>query len=197
MYIDLSKWNGTINWAKVREHSETKEKINGIILRSTVKSGALDDKLIENYNGVLHFMSDVNEISVYKFSYAYDYISARMEARKTLQALKEKGIHFDFFYLDLEKGDKEYTKDTANAVILAYKDEFASQLISSKFALYFNYNYLINIIDTSWRNEHIWLARYNKYMGDVKGANVELWQYTSSGKVDGINGNVDLSKEVK
>lgn len=194
MYLDISSNQAKINWQEVK----TNEGINGIILRATTKNNKLDVRTIENYNGILHNMSDIDEISVYKFSYARDYIGARVECRKCLDELKGHGVHFDFFYLDLEGfGGRDYTREESNAVILGYMDELRFNGDFSKFRLYFNYNYLKNIIDPIWRQIPLWLARYNATMGDTFGANVVLWQYTSTGHVNGINGNVDISREVK
>lgn len=194
MYLDISSNQGVIDWQAVK----TNEGINGVILRATTKNDKLDVRTIENYNGILHNMSDIDEISVYKFSYARDYIGARVECRKCLDELKGHGVHFDYFYLDLEGfGGRDYTREESNAVILGYMDELRFNGDFSKFRLYFNYNYLKNIIDPIWRQIPLWLARYNATMGDTFGANVVLWQYTSTGHVNGINGNVDISREVK
>ena len=38
-----------------------------------------------------------------------------------------------------------------------------------------------------------WVAQYNKTC-DYKGANLDIWQYSSKGKVDGISGNVDMNE---
>ena len=194
MYLDISSNQGKINWQEMREKELN---INGIILRATTKNNCLDTRLIENYNGILHNMSDIDEISVYKFSYARDYISARVECRKCIAALAVKGIHYDYLYLDLESDGKgDFTKSQASAVILGYIDEMQLHGIFVKLRLYFNYNYLKNIIDEVWRSFPIWLARYNSTMGDTFGANIVLWQYTSTGTVAGIKGNVDISKEI-
>jgi GH25 family lysozyme M1 (1,4-beta-N-acetylmuramidase) len=196
MYLDISSNQGKIDWKTLAENN--RENINGVILRATTQNNKLDVRTIENYNGILHNMSDIDEISVYKFSYARDYVSARVECMKCLQELSAHGVHFDFLYLDLEGwGGRDYTREEANAVILAYWDVLDSVEISSKLRLYFNYNYLKNIIDPIWRKMPIWLARYNSTMGDIFDANIVLWQYTSTGKIDGIKGNVDLSKEIK
>lgn len=196
MYLDISSNQGTIDWQAV----STNEGINGVILRATTKNNLLDVRTIENYNGILHNMSDIDEISVYKFSYARDYIGARMECRKCLDELNKHGVHYDFFYLDLEGwGTGDYTREQANAVILGYMDELrqGNIFMVNKLRLYFNYNYLKNVIDPYWRQMPIWLARYNDTMGDTFGANIVLWQYTSAGRVSGIRGNVDISREVK
>lgn len=196
MYLDISSNQGEIDWPAVK----TNENINGVILRATTKNNLLDVRTIENYNGILHNMSDIDEISVYKFSYARDYIGARIECRKCLDELNKHGMHYDYFYLDLEGfGGRDYTTEEANAVILGYMDELrqGNIFLANKLRLYFNYNYLKNIIDPYWRQFPIWLARYNDTMGDTFGANIVLWQYTSAGRVNGIRGNVDISREVK
>lgn len=198
MYLDISSNQGKIDWKTLAEKNH--EQINGVILRATTQNNKLDVRTMENYNGILHNLSDIDEISVYKFSYARDYVSARVECAKCLQELNAHGVHFDRFYLDLEGfGGRDYTRAESNAVIVGYMDELCAHdvLNINKFRLYFNYNYLKNIIDPYWWRFPIWLARYNSTMGDTFGANVVLWQYTSTGKIDGINGNVDISKEVK
>lgn len=193
MYLDISSNQGKINWQEVK----TNEGINGVILRATTKNNQLDVRTIENYNGILHNMSDINEISVYKFSYARDYVSACVECRKCLDELSDHGIHFDYLYLDLEGwGGRDYTREESNAVILGYIHEMMFKGNFSKFRLYYNYNYLKNIIDPIWWQIPTWLARYNSTMGDTFGANIVLWQYTSTGHVNGINGNVDISREM-
>ena len=192
-YIDLSSNQGKIDFRKVAT-----DDINGVILRSTTANGNLDTRLIEYYNDILHNMSDIDEISVYKFSYAWTYEEARIEAFQCLQSLGEKGIHFDYFYLDLEAhGGRDYKTDEASAVIFGYIDELQARGMVDKLRLYFNYNYAKNIIDKMWRCIPVWLARYNRTMGDVSPFNVVLWQYTSAGHVDGIATNVDISKEIE
>lgn len=192
MYLDISSNQGKIDWAAVPKD------VSGVILRGTTKNDKLDTRLIENYNGILHNLSDVDELSIYKFSYAWDYVTARAECYKCLKALKFNGIHFDYFYLDLESHDgKDYTREQATAVIMGYMHELAFNGDFSKFRLYFNYNYLKNIIDPIWRDIPLWLARYNNVMGDDLGANIVLWQYSSTGRIAGINGNVDLSRKVE
>lgn len=193
MYIDISSNQGLIDWQAVK----TNKDINGVILRATTKNNFLDVRTKENYEGILHNMSDVDEISVYKFSYARDYVTARIECLKCLAELDKNGVRFDYLYLDLEKwGGMDYTREESSAVILGYMDEMRVNAVFSKFRLYFNYNYLHNIIDPIWRQIPIWLARYNDTMGDTFGANVVLWQYTSKGRIDGIKTDVDLSREV-
>lgn len=195
MYLDISSNQGVIDWKELSKYDD----INGIILRATTRNGKLDTRTKENYESVLHNMSDVDEISVYKFSYARDYVSAKVECMQCLKALQDAKINFDYFYLDLEGFDgRDYTRAESDTVIMAYVDFFGTWFNKySPLRLYFNYNYLKNIINPLWRDIPIWLARYNSEMGDTFGANVVLWQYTSLGQFDGIKTHVDISKEVK
>lgn len=193
MYLDISSHQGFIDWKQVA----TQKDITGIILRSTTKNGKLDTRTMENYNGILQNISgQLEELSVYKFSYARDYVSARIEALKTLRRLKEKGIRFDRLYLDMELFDgREYTTKETNEVILGYYDTFHTLGIDYQLAIYTNYNYIKNILDRDVAGPfNIWLAKWSDNIGDISGWNVKLWQYTDRGRVPGISTNVDLSR---
>lgn len=194
MIIDVSSYQGKIDWQKVSHQDVTR-----VILRSTVKNGNLDGRLLENYNGILQNMNEVlKAIDFYKFSYCRDYTGARMECKKTLEELKKHGIRLDvmdYFFLDLEAwGGRDYFTHEANEVIMAYLDECEKAGVI--LGLYSNYNYLKNIIDPVWHNIPLWYARYNSFMGDIRPFKAMFWQYTSKGHIEGIEGNVDISREV-
>lgn len=192
MVIDVSSYQGVIDWTKVSKTGVTK-----VIHRATTKDGGLDTRLLQNYNGILQNMNDtMNQFDVYKFSYERGYIPARIEAMKTIKALSDKGVQFDMLWLDLEGwGERDYTKDEANNVIMGYVDACIEADV--KLGLYFNYNYAKNIVDDIWRVLPLWIARYNKKLGNVAPWRPEMWQYTSLGQIDGIVGNVDVSKVVE
>lgn len=193
MYIDISSNQGKIDFELLKENKD----LNGIILRGTTKNNNLDKTTKSNYENILKFMPDIKEISIYKFSYARTYAQARIECAKCLKALADSFIFFDYFYLDLEgHSGRDYTTEEANEVILGYYDEIRLQNDISKFRLYFNYNYLKNIIDKHWSFIPLWLARYNSFMGVAAPWNVVLWQYTSKGLLPGISVNVDMNKEI-
>lgn len=195
MYLDISSHQGFIDWKQVA----TRKDITGIILRSTTKNGKLDIRTMENYNAILQNISaQLEDLSVYKFSYARDYASARIEAIKTLRALIEKGIHFDYFYLDMEMFDgREYTTKESSEVILGYYDTFKNFAEPYRFRIYTNYNYIKNILDRDIAgNFEIWLAKWSDNIGDISGWKVKLWQYTDRGHIPGISTNVDLSRPV-
>lgn len=192
MYIDISSHNGAIDWKKVNG-------VNGVILRATTKNNKLDVRFMENYNGILQNISaQLDELSVYKFSYARTYAQARTECAICLRELAIKGIRYDKLYVDLEAWDgRDYTRDECDEVLWGYYDQMTFKTgFENKFAIYTNYNYLKNILNPYWKDVPIWLARWGATVGDTMGANVVLWQFSNKGKIDGITTDVDLSERI-
>ena len=193
MIIDVSSFQGLIDWRKVL----TTNNIERVILRSTTKNGNLDTRFMENYNGLLK-NSFKGVLDVYKFAYSKTFDAAITEAKNALETLKSRGVlrGINVFWLDLENIDgARYTKAQASAVIAAYR--VMCELYGVEFGIYANYDYVKNVLP-SWASIYpLWLARYNSITGDVAPFNIEMWQYTSNGKVNGITGAVDLSRYVK
>lgn len=193
MIIDVSSFQGLIDWRKVL----TTNDIERVVLRSTTKNGNLDTRFMENYNGLLK-NSFKGVLDVYKFAYSKTFDTALNEAKNALETLKSRGVlrGVNMFWLDLENIDgARYTKAQASAVIAAYR--VMCELYGVEFGIYANYDYVKNVLP-SWSSIYpLWLARYNSITGDVAPFNIEMWQYTSNGKVNGITGAVDLSRYVK
>ena len=193
MIIDVSSFQGLIDWRRVL----TTNDIERVILRSTTKNGNLDTRFMENYNGLLK-NSFKGVLDVYKFAYSKTFDTALNEAKNALETLKSRGVlrGINIFWLDLENIDgARYTKAQASAVIAAYR--VMCELYGVEFGIYANYDYVKNVLP-SWSSMYpLWLARYNSITGDVAPFNIEMWQYTSNGKVNGITGAVDLSRYVK
>lgn len=188
--IDVSAYQGAIDW------KQAAQEIDGAILRTTTQNGKIDTRFMENLNGALQ--NSIKTIDGYKFAYTREYIPAYVEACKTLDLLDYHGAlsFLRYFFLDLEAWDgRDYTREEANAVIKGYRD--ACQDFGVKFGLYFNWNYAKNIVDTYWRYLPLWIARYNSSLGDVSPWSPILWQYTPTGTIAGIKGNVDISKEIE
>lgn len=189
--IDISDYQGIIDWQKV---SATPD-LTGVILRSTRKNGQIDNRFKENYDGIRRNMNDhFNRLDFYKFTYARNYIDARIEAFKTIKAIYSNTQELDFLlWLDLEDFDgRPHTKRECDEVITAYLD--AAKIYGVKIGLYFDRNYALNFISHEWAYLPTWIARYNSTLGDVTPFKPELWQYTSSGHIDGIKGNVDINE---
>ena len=64
--------------------------------------------------------------------------------------------------------------------------------------IYCNLNWIKNYIDDSLKKYDLWIARYGKNSGQLEdkykpNVNEKIWQYSSRGKIPGINGDVDLN----
>lgn len=194
MIIDISSYNGKIDFAEMAQN----EEIERVILRGTTKNGNLDTRFIENMNGVLTELNDNVAIDVYKFSYARNYGDAVVEIIGLLENLKTRGVlkMINNIWLDIEPFDnREHTTGECSYIIAAYLE--ICRLYGVGFGIYCNYSYLKNIIPKWAQNCKIWLARWSGSMGKCEPWSVVMWQYTNKGKCAGITGDVDLSRCVK
>lgn len=192
MIIDVSAFQGLIDWRRVLSVN----KVDRVILRSTTKNGMLDTRFMENYNGLAK-NSFKGVLDVYKFAYSKTYDTALNEAKNALETLKMRGVlrAVNVFWLDLENIDGvRFSQSQAAQVIGAYR--VMCECYGVEFGIYANYDYVKNVLPKWAATYPLWLARYNSITGDVKPFNIEMWQYTSNGKVDGITGAVDLSRYV-
>lgn len=188
--IDVSKYQGKIDWRAVSEV----EDLAGVIFRTTTQNGKLDEGLIENYkNAKMNFNDHFNVIEGYKFTYATNYVDARIECFDVISKLDAAEIEIDRLWLDLEKqGLYDMTSKQCDEVIVGYCDQCC--LMGISLGLYFNRNYALNIVNERWNHLPLWIARYNRDLGDIGNWKAKYWQFTDKGLIDGIEKNVDISK---
>ncbi len=187
--IDVSKWNGTIDWKAVKNSG-----ISYVIIRCGYR-GSSEGKLIEDpkfKNNIKGALEAGLKVGVYFFTQATDEIEAVEEASFVLDQIKNYKISYPVF-LDVEpsggRGDK-IDKTTRTAVCKAFCETIQRSGYTA--GIYANKTWLNDKIDTASLSAYkIWLAQYAAtptYTGRY-----DLWQYTSTGKVSGIKGDVDLN----
>lgn len=189
MGIDVSKWNGTIDWNAVKNSG-----ISYVIIRSGYRGsskGALieDPKFKSNIEGATKAGL---KVGIYFFTQAVDEVEAVEEASMVLEQVKNYKISYPIF-LDVEpsggRADK-LDKATRTAVCKAFCKTIQDEGYVA--GIYANKTWLNTKIDVSQLSQYkIWLAQYAAtptYTGRY-----DLWQYSSTGKVSGISGNVDLN----
>ena len=187
--IDVSKWNGNIDWKAVKNSG-----IEYVIIRSGYRGssqGALieDPKFRTNIKGA----SEAGlKVGVYFFTQAVSESEAVEEASMVLEQIKGYKISYPIF-LDVEasggRGDK-VDKTTRTAVCKAFCQTIQNAGYTA--GIYANKTWLSEKMDAGSLNSYkIWLAQYAEkptYSGKY-----ELWQYQSKGRVTGISGNVDMN----
>ena len=184
--IDVSEFQGTINWDKVKA-----DGVEFAILRVGfgMDTTSQDDKYIERN---IEECERLNiPYGVYLFSYANTVEKAKSEAEHTLRLIKGHNLKMGVWY-DIEDNDTSgsVSKQTLTNIINTYCNTIKNA--GYEVGIYANLNWLNNKIESSVQKKYpVWVAQYYKecqYKGDYK-----IWQYASDGKVDGISGNVDMN----
>lgn len=191
--IDVSKWQGEIDWAKVKADDVKFAMIRLGYGSADGNSCGLDGYFEKNVQNALKAGID---IGCYFYSYATSVEAAKKEAEYVVGVLqKYKGVFTYPVVYDLEdKTQQNLGKTVLTDMVIAFGD--AIEKAGFYFALYSNLNWLKNYLDDSKlkRFDH-WLAQWAPaptYDGDFG-----IWQSSSTGSVNGISGNVDTDVAYK
>lgn len=176
--VDVSSWQGTIDWELAKNH------IDGAILRCGY---GMDDAAQDDSS----FKRNADECTrlgipfgVYLYSYATNDEKAKSEAEHVLRLIRGYKLSFPV-YLDLE--------ETATHIGAVQRAEIFGDIIESAgywCGIYANLNW--------WDNFLVGLERYTKWVAQYYsecqyyGNHLDMWQYTSNEYIPGI-GNCDVS----
>ena len=189
MGIDVSKWNGSIDWNAVKNSG-----VSYVIIRVGYR-GSSQGALIEDPQ----FKTNIKgataaglKVGVYFFTQAIDEVEAVQEASMVLDRISGYKISYPVF-LDVEgsggRGDK-IDSATRTAVCKAFCNTIQNAGYTA--GVYANKTWLTSKMDASALSGYkIWLAQYAA--APTYSGRYDLWQYKSNGKVSGISGNVDLN----
>ena len=188
--IDVSKWQGDIDWKKV-----SMSGIDFAMIRSSFGNMHTDEKLAENVAGCEKYGIPYG---FYHYSYADSTAEAKKEARYFLSVIKKYNPEYPIV-LDIENDHfKSMSRKQVTNIILAFVKEIenAGYYVSIySFAKFFN-----DYVDMSKiENYDIWIAcwgdeeRLNSFYDGPYG----MWQYSATGSVNGIDGEVDLDYAYK
>ncbi len=184
--IDVSKYQGNIDWNAVRNHG-----VEFAILRvgyylSSSNTFVKDEWFDSYYNSC---QSLGIAVGGYVYSYAYNGTEGRIEAERCIDAIRGKTFELPIF-LDVE--DDRLKPIDRNQLTNA-SIEFCETIQRNGYraGVYASRNFFYEHLDVQRLEKYnIWLAHYTTST-DYNGK-YDFWQYTSSGRVPGISGNVDL-----
>ena len=191
--IDVAKWQGVIDWAKVKADGQ-----QFAVLKVTQKNNKVEDSFERNYQGA---RSAGIPIAVYRYVYAKTVGEAMKEADGIVAALSGKIIDGEV-WLDMEDVS---IRDIGKANLTKIINTEAAVLKGAgyKVGIYCNRDWYEKVIDGAGlaKNYLMWIAKYGKNTGNGSWKNrtddpkdiAYAWQFTSKGKVSGISGNVDLN----
>lgn len=200
--IDVSKYQGVIDWESV-----AKDNVKFAMIRvgyRTGKTGELREDPYAEYNLYQAQKAGV-QIGIYFFSTAVNEEEALEEANWVTEFIKDYPITYPVVYNCEgfnEAGNRmnglSIEQRTTNAKVFleaVRKAGYNPMFYASK-------NELIN--NTCWNTDDlsskydIWISQYisTKYSDSIKPDYTgvySMWQYTSTGRVDGIEGDVDMN----
>ena len=184
--IDVSSWQGAIDWEAVKASG-----IQFAIIRAGY-GDELDNQFARN-------IAECNRLEipcgVYWFSYALTAQEAAQEAQRAMAAVRPYKLDLPVCY-DLEYDTVRYAarcgvtidKTLATQMAVSFCDTVAAG--GAHPANYTNLDYSRRMFDMdALREFDLWYAWYND---DCNIDDVAIWQYTSSGSLPGIAGNVDM-----
>lgn len=180
--IDISQYQTNVDFKKVKASG-----IDYVIIRAGYgRFVKQKDPLFEShYAGAKAAGLDVG---VYWYSYALSVEDAKLEAQTCLSVIKGKRFEYPI-YFDLEENN-QFAKGRSfcDSLVKAFCGEIEK---AGYFAgLYISRSPLQQYISASVANKYaLWIAEYASKC-NYDGA-FGMWQYSSTGKINGINGNVD------
>ena len=191
VYFDVSKWNGDIDWAQVKEAG-----IQFVVIRAGY-GYTIDKKFKRNIEGAIE--NNIH-IGIYWFSYARTTDMAIEEARvcaNVIEPYKDKidlPVFFDFEYDSVVCArrhgvsiSRTLATDMADAFCTTIKDYGYEAGIYTN--LDFSNNYFTQSVLERWK---VWIAQWTK-TNTYKKTDYVMWQYSSRGYVKGIDGHVDMN----
>ena len=192
--IDVSYNQKNIDWAKVKASG-----VEGAIIRCGYRgygNGTLvaDSQFLNHIKGAA---AAGLKIGVYFFTEAINAAEGKEEAIFTLNQIKKAGVKIDYpIAVDTEAINAKGVR--ANGISAAKRTEAIKAFCEEIKAhghepmIYASTSWLNHRLDMSKLPYKVWVAQYNDKV-TYKGEYI-IWQYTSTGKVNGISGVVDLNK---
>lgn len=189
--IDVSKWNQEIDWDKVKNAGVEFAIVRAGYRGATTGALVIDPYFEQNMKGAARAGIPVG---VYFFTQALNEVEAVEEASMVVNLIKEYDITYPVF-IDTEGAGGNGRADqldveTRTAVCKAFCDTIQNEGYQA--GVYGGRNWLNEKVQMSRLDSFItWLAEYRE--APIYQGYYHMWQYTSKGKVDGIEGSVDLN----
>ncbi len=184
--IDVSKWNGAIDWPTVANYG-----MGFAILRITEKGNVIDSTFEVNYKGCT---ANSIPVGVYKYSYAVNVSEIQYEAKKVIEVLNGRKLDYPVF-LDIEDKCQE---NLSKSLVMQMIDAFREIIIKAgyQFGIYCGYSWYQYQLPDDAKKYDCWLAAYPSQDDGtmqirLKPAAGIGWQYSSKATIPGISGKVD------
>lgn len=182
--VDLSEFNGTIDWERLSKH------IDFAILRigwvGNKNNSTLDEKFEEYYRSARRAGI---KIGAYVYIYSNSERTAREGAEWAAERLKGKTLNLPV-YCDMEdRSIAGLSRERLSSIVTAFNSVIEKHGYWA--GVYANKNWFDNHLDKDLKKRYTsWIADYTSGTDKFKGE-YDMWQNSSTGRVEGISGNVD------
>lgn len=181
--VDISEFQQGVDFKKLKNNG-----ITAVIIRAGYgRETSQKDAMFES-----HYRNAKNagmKIGVYWYSYADSAEDAEKEARACLSCICGKALDMPIYY-DMEDNSQTHL---SKSTLTAIAEHFCNTVKANgyKVGVYANLNWFTNYLDYNrLKNKYsIWLAQYN----DRAELNCDIWQNSSSGRLDGYDGRLDTN----
>lgn len=189
--IDVSKWQKEIDWEQVKNAG-----IDFAIIRCGYRGSVTGSLVVDPYfeQNIKAATAAGIDVGVYFFTQAVNEVEAVEEASMVMQLVADYALTYPVF-IDTEGAGGNGRADGLDVETrTAVCEAFCSTVENAGYeaGIYASRNWYNNRLTVTELEDYvIWLAEYRKsplYEGDY-----QMWQYTSKGSVDGIEGNVDMN----
>ena len=190
--IDVSYYQGEIDWEQVKASG-----IEFAIIRLGYRGYGQEGKLVEDkmaFRNIEGALDAGIRVGIYFFSQAITVEEALEEAEFVLQRIKVYDITmpvvFDWEYISAEARTANMDRRTLTDCYIAFCDRIAEAGYTPM--AYFNTYQSRSLMNLTELEQYpFWLALYSDRM--TFPYRIEMWQYTDSGRVPGIEGKVDVN----
>ncbi len=184
--IDVSHHNPILDWTEVK-----RQNINFTYLKAT--EGITHDDRNYPYN---YKLAKENNIKIGSYHFYNFGISGREQAKHFIRIAKSQSgdlipaIDVEHSPANPYSKDKVFTKSVVKELIIMENELYEHYGVHP--VIYTNIDCYKLYINNSFPNNPIWISSLNKEPNnDIK--NWVIWQFTHSGKLDGIVGDLDLN----
>ena len=191
MGIDVSSWNGEIDWEAVRASG-----IEFAVIRCGYR-GYTTGSLVEDkyfWQNITKANAAGVKVGLYFFTQAVNEVEAVEEASMVITLCRDHQVDLPIFIDTESTGGNGRADGLDKATRTLVCKAFCETIESAGYhaGVYASKNWINQMLDYSQLTKYVtWLAEYKEaptYDGDY-----QFWQYTSNGWVDGITGRVDLN----
>lgn len=185
--IDISRYQGAIDWNAVKSSG-----VEFAFIRASIGDGAAPrsgEDILFRHNAAKALEAGL-KVGAYHYLWAESVEEAIAEAKFFVKTIEPYALDFPVV-LDFEDPTQENLgKAKLTAIAKAFLDEVKAAGYYPM--IYANKNWMVNYLDMNKLSDYeVWLAEWRS--APTYSGNFGVWQFSSRGKVSGINGDVDLN----